>query len=59
MKISEKYRRKALACEKLAKDARNRDFKDAWTEIATEWHALAFKRAQETGRIGELEIEPK
>jgi hypothetical protein len=47
MKISEKYRSKALACEKLALEVPNYDFKCAWEEIAVEWHALAARRAQE------------
>ena len=49
MKISEKYRSKALACEKLAREVQNYDFKCAWTEIAIEWHALACRRAEEVG----------
>jgi hypothetical protein len=36
MKISEKYRSKALACEKLAQEVLNYDFRCAWTEIAIE-----------------------
>jgi hypothetical protein len=39
MKISEKYRLKALACERLGRDVPNRDFKNAWAEIAIERHA--------------------
>jgi hypothetical protein len=50
MKISEKYRLKALACEKLAREVPNCDFKSAWAEIAIEWHALAFRRAQEVSQ---------
>jgi hypothetical protein len=50
MKISEKYRQKALACEKLGREVPNRDFKSAWEELAMEWHALAFRRAQEVSQ---------
>jgi hypothetical protein len=50
MEISEKYRRKALECERLARDVPNRDFKEAWEEIAIEWHALAFRRAEEVSQ---------
>lgn len=50
MKISEKYRLKALACERLAREVPNVDFKFAWAEIAIEWHALAARRAQEVGQ---------
>jgi hypothetical protein len=32
MKISEKYRLKALACERLGRDVPNRDFKNAWAD---------------------------
>jgi hypothetical protein len=55
MKISEKYRSKALACEKLAREVPNYDFKCAWQEIAIEWHALAGRRAQEVSQDRELE----
>ena len=55
MKISEKYRSKALACEKLAQEVPNHDFSCAWAEIAIEWHALASRRAQEVGQDHELE----
>lgn len=55
MKISEKYRNKALACEKLGRDVPNKDFRDAWQEIAIEWHALANRRAQEVGLHPEFE----
>jgi hypothetical protein len=55
MKISEKYRLKALACEKLAREVPNYDFKAAWAEIAIEWHALAFRRAQEVSQYRDLE----
>jgi hypothetical protein len=57
MKISEKYRGKALACEKLAREVPNYDFKCAWTEIAVEWHALAFRRAQEVSQDRKLETK--
>jgi hypothetical protein len=55
MLISEKYRGKALSCEKLSREVANYDFKCAWTEIAMEWHALANRRAQEVSQRGELE----
>jgi hypothetical protein len=50
MEISEKYRIKALACERLARDVPNRDFKEAWEEIAIEWHALASRSAEEVSQ---------
>ena len=56
MEICEKYRNKALACEKLAREVPNRDFKHAWEDIAIEWHALASRRAQEVRKDRELEI---
>jgi hypothetical protein len=55
MKISEKYRAKALACEKLGREAKNYDTKCAWSEIAIEWHCLANRTAQESGIDRELE----
>jgi hypothetical protein len=57
MKISEKYRSRALACEKLASEVPNRDFKSAWSEIAIEWHMLASRRAHEVGQYPEFEIK--
>ncbi len=45
MKIFEKYRAKALACEKLGRDTRDFDIQCAWAEIAIEWHALANRVA--------------
>ena len=56
MEISEKYRGKALACEKLAREVPNRDFKHAWEDIAIEWHALAARRAQEVSQEMENEL---
>jgi hypothetical protein len=49
--VSERYRLKALACEGLAREATDPAAKDAWTEIAIEWHALSHRIAQET-RVG-------
>jgi hypothetical protein len=54
VKISEKYRRRALECEKLAREVMNNDFKAAWSEIAIEWHALASRRAYEVSLEQEL-----
>ena len=54
MKISEKYRLRALACEKRGRDVPNSDFKNAWAEIAIEWHALAARRAQEVSEDRKL-----
>jgi hypothetical protein len=41
MKISEKYRIKALDCEKRGRDTNDYDIKCAWGDIAIEWHCLA------------------
>jgi hypothetical protein len=48
--ISERFRFRALASEVFARDATDSAIKDAWTEIAIEWHALANRIAQETGQ---------
>jgi hypothetical protein len=48
IKISEKYRLKAIACEKLAKAASDDETKFAWMDIAIEWHALASRTAMES-----------
>jgi hypothetical protein len=55
MKVSEKYRAKALACEKLGRDAKDDVIKCAWAEIAIEWHCLANRTAKEVGQDRELE----
>lgn len=47
MTVSEKYRLKALDCEKLAREATDSATKIAWAEIAIEWHALSNRIAQE------------
>ena len=52
IKIAEKYRQKAFACEKLARDASDYDVKSAWTEIAIEWHALASRSSQGNAASG-------
>jgi hypothetical protein len=56
MKISEKYRAKALDCEKLGRDAKDQTVKRAWAEIAIEWHCLANRMAQGTGQDSELKF---
>jgi len=56
MKISEKYRAKALNCEKLGRDAKDQAVKRAWAEIAIEWHCLANRTAQQTVQDSELEF---
>ncbi|WP_271606065.1 hypothetical protein [Bradyrhizobium sp. CCBAU 11434] len=44
---SERYRLKAQACERLSREANDQAIKNAWAEIAIEWHALANRVAQE------------
>jgi hypothetical protein len=55
MKISEKYRAKALDCEKRGRDAKDYDIKCAWADVAVEWHCLANRTGQEAGLDHELE----
>lgn len=43
----EKYRLKALACEAQARRATDSETRDAWNEIAIEWHALASRTHHE------------
>jgi hypothetical protein len=54
MKVSEKYRAKALDCEKLGRAAKEYNFKCEWGDIAIEWHYLANRTAQESGLDHEL-----
>lgn len=44
-KQSERYRSKALLSERNAKTAPDVATREAWTEIAIEWHTLAGKTA--------------
>ncbi len=48
--VPEKYRLKALACELFARNATDADIRAAWEEIAIEWHALASRVEQESGK---------
>jgi hypothetical protein len=54
MKISEKYRAKALDCENRGRAATEYDLKCEWDAIAIEWHCLANRTAQESGLNHEL-----
>jgi hypothetical protein len=54
MKISEKYRAKALDCEKLGCAATEYDVKCEWSDIAIEWHSLANRAAQDSSLDQEL-----
>ncbi len=45
--LSEKYRLKAIACEKSGREATDPAIRLAWADIAIEWHALANRAAQE------------
>jgi len=45
--IPERYRHKALACEGFARNATDPATRDAWAEIAIEWHALAHRTSHE------------
>ena len=56
MKISEKYRLKALDCEKLSRAVKDNDIQCAWADIAIEWHCLSNKIAQEAAL--DLDFEP-
>jgi hypothetical protein len=55
IKISEKYRSKALVCEKLGRDAKDYDIKCAWADIAIEWHCLASRTELDSSHDRELE----
>jgi hypothetical protein len=55
VRISEKYRFKALVSEKLSRDATDFDIKSAWSDIAIEWHALANRTGPDAGRDRLLE----
>jgi hypothetical protein len=44
--ISENFRLKALACERISRGTTDRAIREAWVEIAIEWHALAHQTAQ-------------
>jgi hypothetical protein len=59
MKISEKYRAKALDCEQRVRDATDYYIKCAWGEVAIEWHCLSNRTGQESGLDYELEFTPR
>jgi hypothetical protein len=46
MKVSEKYRAKALDCEQRRRDATDYTIKCAWGDLAIEWHCLSSRAAQ-------------
>jgi hypothetical protein len=50
MEISDKYRLRALECERLGREVPNAHFKSTWAALAIEWHALAARRAQEVSQ---------
>ena len=54
MKMSEKYRAKALDCEKLGSAAKDDAIKCGWNDIAIEWHCLAYRTAQESSLDREI-----
>ena len=41
---------KALACEKVGRDATDLAIKFGWADIAIEWHALANRTARDSER---------
>ena len=55
MKISDKYRSKALDCEKQEREATDYDIKCAWSAIAIEWHSLASRTAEGASQDRESE----
>ena len=56
MKASEKYRLKAITCEKLAREATDEATDEAtevsWEELAIEWHILASRITQDDKGVG-------
>ena len=56
MKVSEKYRAKAVDCEQCGRDAKDRDIRYAWEEVAMEWHCLSNRAAQGSGVDYELKF---
>jgi hypothetical protein len=50
IEISERYRAKALASEARARFATDSAIRDAWNDIAIEWHALAHRTAIECSK---------
>jgi hypothetical protein len=55
-KLSEQYRIKAVACEMRAVEANEPAIKTAWTEIAIEWHAIAFGLQRMLNRMSGLQV---
>ena len=44
---SDTFRKRALICERRAKETIDPAFKREWQELAMEWHAIASISAQE------------
>ena len=56
--LSEKFRTKAVECEKRADEADDSNLSAAWIEVAYEWHLLAGMAAAERSiRDSQLESE--
>jgi hypothetical protein len=46
---TEEYRKKALVCEGIAKEATDRSIKKQWDELAVQWHYMANQAARLSG----------
>ena len=56
--LSEKFRTKAVDCERRADEADDSNLRAAWVEVASEWHLLAAMAAAERSiRNSQLESE--
>jgi hypothetical protein len=55
--IPEKYRLKAIASERFAKESHDSAIRTAWEEIAIEWHALANRAGQESRTYRQAEFK--
>ena len=56
--VSEKYRSRAIVSEGYAREATDPAVRDAWAEIAIEWHALANRVAEESTASSKSSMKP-
>ena len=58
LSLSDKFRTKAVECERRANEAEDISLRAAWIEVANEWHLLAGMAAAERSvRDSQLESE--
>ena len=55
--LSEKYRLKAVGCEKCAEHASDQTTEQEWQELAAQWRSMADQAARMLGEASQHEFE--